>query len=42
MVETREGREFLDSKIAAKVNLVSIKIEKFMVSSIGGDISISQ
>ena len=25
MVETREGSEFLNSKIAAKVNLVSIK-----------------
>jgi len=27
MVKTREGREFLNSKIAAKVNYVSIKIE---------------
>ena len=25
MVETREGREFLNSKIASKVNFVSIK-----------------
>ena len=31
MVKTREGREFLNSRIAAKVNLVSMKTEKFMV-----------